>query len=172
MEQRLRLVQGTNTNRYDNRAAERRPVSVPGQIVWKDAKGTTRMASVVTRDVSESGVSVECLQGPAIPLYRIVYFQVDKSARCRTDLPPALRASNVLSAVFRVGDYSQRTGSADRVRAASAGRTEAAAAGRGADAGNAVRVAETVPTTASWFLPARDARRRRTPTAGIRRRRA
>ena len=26
------------------------------------------------------------------------------------DLPPALRGSNVLSAIFRVGDYSQRTG--------------------------------------------------------------
>jgi hypothetical protein len=68
------------------------------------------MASVVTRNVSETGVSVECLEGPAIPLYRIVYFQVDRSARSRTDLPPALRGSNVLSAIFRVGDYSQRTG--------------------------------------------------------------
>ena len=46
MEKRLRLVQGTNIDRYENRAAERRQVSVPGQIVWKDAKGTTRMASV------------------------------------------------------------------------------------------------------------------------------
>jgi hypothetical protein len=110
MEQRLRLVQGTNVNRYENRAAERRQVAVPGQIVWKDAKGTTRMASVVTRDVSEFGVSVECLNGPAIPLFRMVYFQVEKSARHRTDLPAALRGSNVLSAVFRVGECSQRTG--------------------------------------------------------------
>ena len=111
MEKRLRLVQGTNIDRYENRAAERRQVSVPGQIVWKDAKGTTRMASVLTRDVSESGVSVECLQGPAIPLYRIVYFQVDKSVRSRADLPVALRGANVLSAVFRVGECSQATGS-------------------------------------------------------------
>jgi len=111
MEQRLRLVQGTNPIRHDNRIAERRQVSVPGQIVWKDAKGTTRMASVVTKDVSEFGVRVECLQGPAIPLYRIVYFQVDKSARGRSDLPAALRGTNVLSAVFRVGDCSPRTGS-------------------------------------------------------------
>ena len=63
MEKRLRLVQGTNIDRFENRLTERRPVSVPGQIVWKDGKGTTRMASVVTRDVSELGVSVECLQG-------------------------------------------------------------------------------------------------------------
>jgi hypothetical protein len=110
MEQRLRLVQGTNITRYENRVAERRQLAVPGQIVWRDAKGTTRMASVVTRDVSESGVSVECLQGPAIPLYRIVYFQVDKAVRNRMDLPAALRGSNVLSAIFRVGECSQRTG--------------------------------------------------------------
>jgi hypothetical protein len=111
MEQRLRLVQGTNPNRIEKRAAERRPLAVPGQIVWKDARGTTRMASVVTRDVSDSGVSVECLQGPAIPLYRIVYFQVDSSVRQRTDLPLTLRKSTVLSAIFRVGNCSQRTGS-------------------------------------------------------------
>ncbi len=110
MEQRLRLVQGATTAPVEKRATERRQLAVPGQIVWKDARGATRMASVVTRDVSEYGVSVECLQGPAIPLYRIVYFQVDRSARNRMDLPPALRKSNVLSAVFRVGTCSERTG--------------------------------------------------------------
>jgi hypothetical protein len=108
--ERLRLVQGTHINRHENRIAERRQVSVPGQIVWKDAKGTTRMASVVTKDVSEFGVNVECLQGPAIPLYRMVYFQIDKSARGRADLPAALRGTNVLSAVFRIGEVSPRTG--------------------------------------------------------------
>jgi hypothetical protein len=110
MEQKLRLVQGGNVERVEKRAAERRELAVPGQIVWKDARGTTRMASVVTRDVSDTGVSVECVQGPAIPLFRIVYFQVDRSARNRTDLPAALRKSNVLSAVFRVGSCSQKTG--------------------------------------------------------------
>ena len=114
MEQKLRLVQTTNTTAAasaEKRRAPRRQLAVPGQIVWKDARGTTRMASVVTRDVSETGVSVECLQGPAIPLYRMVYFQVDRAARTRKELPSALRGSNVLSAVFRVGDTSQRTGS-------------------------------------------------------------
>jgi hypothetical protein len=110
MEQKLRLIQGGSSQRVDNRSAERRKVAVPGQIVWKDARGTTRMASVVTRDVSDVGVSVECLQGPAIPLYRMVYFQVDSSARHRPDLPATLRKANVLSAIFRVGAASQRTG--------------------------------------------------------------
>ena len=109
MEQRLRLVQGSHPSR-EKRTSDRRPVSVPGQIVWKDARGTTRLASVITRDVSEHGVAVDCVNGAAIPLYRLVYFQVDRDARSRPDLPVALRKPNVLSAVFRVGPYSEVTG--------------------------------------------------------------
>jgi hypothetical protein len=109
MDQRLRLVQGAHA-RTDKRAAERRPLNVPGQIVWKDARGTTRLASVVTRDVSEHGVRVDCLGGTPIPLYRLVYFQVERDWRSRDDLPEPLRKANVLSAVFRVGPCSQATG--------------------------------------------------------------
>ena len=109
MEQRLRLVQGGQP-RLDKRSSERRRLSVPGQIVWKDARGTTRMASVVTRDVSDHGVSVECLGGTPIPLFRLVYFQIDRDARNRPDLPAALRKSSVLSAIFRVGPCQQTTG--------------------------------------------------------------
>jgi hypothetical protein len=109
MEQRLRLVQG-GYSRSEKRAAERRRIAVPGQIVWKDARGTTRIASVVTRDVSEHGVSVECLSGTPIPQYRLVYFQVDREARQIPDLPAALRKTSVLSAVFRVGACQQATG--------------------------------------------------------------
>jgi hypothetical protein len=111
MEQRLRLVQGGQQPRGDKRTSERRRLEVPGQIVWKDAGGTTRFASVVTRDVSEHGVAVQCLNGTAIPRYRLVYFQIDREARNRPDLPAALRKPNVLSAIFRVGPYSEQTGS-------------------------------------------------------------
>ena len=108
MEQRLRLVQGGG--RYEKRVEDRHPVAVPGQILGKDARGATRMAAVVTRDVSPHGVSVDCLGGMPIPLYRLVYFQVDKAARNRTDLPAPLRRSSVLSAIFRVGPVSEATG--------------------------------------------------------------
>ncbi len=108
MEQRLRLVQGGS--RYEKRMDDRYPVQVPGEILWKDAKGNTRVASVVTRDVSAHGVSVSCLGGAAIPLYRLVYFQVDRAARSRADLPAPLRKNSVLSAVFRVGAVSDATG--------------------------------------------------------------
>ena len=110
MEQRLRLVQGSHQSRSEKRTSDRRSLAVPGQIVWKDARGNTKLTSVVTRDVSEHGVSVECLNGAAIPLYRLVYFQVDREARHRPDLPEALRKANVLSAVFRVGADNQATG--------------------------------------------------------------
>jgi hypothetical protein len=104
MEQRLRLVQGGgNHTRSEKRAAERRALAVPGQIVWKDARGNTKFTTVITRDVSEYGVSVECLNGAAIPLYRLVYFQLDRDVRQRADVPAALKKPNVLSAIFRVG---------------------------------------------------------------------
>ena len=109
MEQRLRLVQGGHS-RTEKRASERRRLEVPGQIVWKDARGTTRIASVMTRDVSEHGVSVECLSGTPIPQYRLVYFQIDRDVRHRSELPAALRKTSVLSAVFRVGACKQSTG--------------------------------------------------------------
>ena len=108
MEQRLRLVQGGS--RYEKRIEDRLRITVPGQILWKDARGNTRMAAVTTRDVSTHGVSVECQGGTPIPLYRLVYFQVDREARHRADLPASLRKSTVLSAIFRVGPYSDQTG--------------------------------------------------------------
>jgi hypothetical protein len=110
MEQRLRLVQGGNQPRSEKRTSERRSLAVPGQIVWKDARGNTRLTEVVTRDVSEHGVSVECLNGSPIPLYRLVYFQVAREARQSADLPAALKKPNVLSAIFRVGGDSRKTG--------------------------------------------------------------
>jgi hypothetical protein len=110
MEQRLRLVQGGHQPRSEKRTSERRPLAVAGQIVWKDARGNTRLTEVVTRDVSEHGVAVECLNGQPIPLYRLVYFQVAREARNNEDLPPALRKANVLSAIFRVGTDNRATG--------------------------------------------------------------
>jgi hypothetical protein len=104
---RFRLVQGGAPHQ---RSAERRPIQVPGQIVWKDARGTTRLSRVVTRDVSDTGVAVDCVNGSAIPLYRLVYFQVDRSERHHGWLPDALRRNAVLAAVYRVSACSEQTG--------------------------------------------------------------
>jgi hypothetical protein len=108
MEQRFRLVQGSSTRQA--RMAERRPVQVSGQIVWKDVRGTTRLCRVVTRDVSETGVAVECVNGMPIPLYRLVYLQVDRNDRHHAELPEPLRRNAVLAAVYRVSPCSEETG--------------------------------------------------------------
>ena len=110
MEQRLRLVSGGVAARADKRSVERVAVRVPAQIAWKDAQGRTQMAAVTTADVSEHGVRFECRSSLTLPLYRLVYLQVDRAARSRTDLPEILRKQTVLSAVFRVGPASQQTG--------------------------------------------------------------
>jgi hypothetical protein len=89
---------------------DRRKLAVAGRLTWRDANGTLRFASVVTRDVSDTDAFVEC-QGPAsIPKFRLVHFQVERSAQNRTDLPPALRAGKLLSAIYRVGPCQASTG--------------------------------------------------------------
>lgn len=105
--ERFRLVQGTHGRR---RLAERRPVQVSGQLVWKDARGATRLSRVVTRDVSDTGVAVDCVNGSPIPLYRLVYFQVDRNDRQHSGLPEPLRRNAVLAAVYRVAPSAADTG--------------------------------------------------------------
>jgi hypothetical protein len=86
----------------NRRSAERRLVTLPARLTWKDQRGTTRFASVVTRDVSDLGVYVECYSTVSIPLYRLVQFQLEREARTTQPLPLPLRQGRVLSAVYRV----------------------------------------------------------------------
>lgn len=88
----------------DKRTSERRPVQVAARLMWKDQRGTTRFASVLTRDVSELGVYVECQSAVSIPLYRLVQFQIERDIRDASNqpLPMALRQGRILSAVYRV----------------------------------------------------------------------
>ena len=93
-----------------DRIGSRRRVAIPGRLTWRDASGMLRFASVVTRDVSDSDAFVECQMPASIPLYRLVHFQVERSAQDRTDLPPVLRRGKLLSAIYRVGPYMSATG--------------------------------------------------------------
>ena len=93
-----------------DRIGSRRRVAIPGRLTWRDASGTLRFASVVTRDISESDAFVECQMPASIPLYRLVHFQVERSAQDHTDLPAVLRRGKLLSAVYRVGPYASSTG--------------------------------------------------------------
>ena len=93
-----------------HRIGNRKKVAVPGRLTWRDASGTLRFVSVVTRDVSDVDVFVECQVPASIPLYRLVHFQIERPARDCHDLPAALQQGKVLSAVYRVGAYKSATG--------------------------------------------------------------
>jgi len=93
----------------DKRVAERRTVALAARLTWKDQRGTTRFASVVTRDVSEYGVFVECRSAVSIPLYRLVQFQLERDVRESDTLPDSFRQGRMLSAVYRVSP-AQRSG--------------------------------------------------------------
>lgn len=90
----------------NKRSTERRPVAVAARLTWKDARGTTRFASVVARNVSEFGVYVECPSPVSIPLYRLVQLQIERGGSEPGGLPSVLRQGRVLSAVYRVSPPS------------------------------------------------------------------
>ena len=105
MEQAVKHIsKDTNVERRvsNTRSAERRAVALPARLTWKDHRGATRFASVVTRNVSEFGVFVECQTAVSIPLYRLVQFQLERDVRDADRLPASLRSGRVLSAVYRV----------------------------------------------------------------------
>lgn len=97
------------SNGRRTRIGQRRQIRVPGRLTWRDASGTLRFVSVVTRDVSDVDAFVECQMPASIPLYRLVHFQVERGGHT-AELPPALRQGKVLSAVYRVGPYRSATG--------------------------------------------------------------
>jgi hypothetical protein len=92
------------------RIGDRRRLRVQGRLTWRDAKGALRFVSVMTRDISEVDVFVECQVPTSIPLYRLVHFQVERSGRDYPELPTVLQHGKVLSAVYRVGPYRSSTG--------------------------------------------------------------
>jgi hypothetical protein len=98
------------TTNVPPRRSERRLLALPGRVTWKDARGATRFASVVTRDVSETGIFIEWSESTSIPLYRLVTFQLERDARNADGLPMALRVGKVLSVVYRAGAFQKATG--------------------------------------------------------------
>jgi hypothetical protein len=86
----------------NKRSTERRAVKLPARLTWKDQRGATRFATVVTHDVSEFGVYVECASPVSIPLFRLVQLQLEPDLRQAAVLPAALQQGRVLSAVYRV----------------------------------------------------------------------
>ena len=93
--------------RSDNqRHAERRAVALPARLTWKDQRGATRFAMVLTRDISDFGVYVECKSPVSIPLFRLVQFQLEREVRESDRLLGPLQQGRVLGAVYRVSPPS------------------------------------------------------------------
>ena len=97
----------TTRSTEQKRTAERRAIAVPARLTWKDQRGTTRFASVMTRNMSEFGVYVECQSPVSIPLYRLVQLQLERDVRDAQGLPSSLRQGRALSAVYRVSPPTQ-----------------------------------------------------------------
>jgi hypothetical protein len=98
--------------RPNTRSTERRDIAAAGRLTWKDERGATRFVSVVTRNVSDAGVFVECRTPVSIPLYRLVQFQLERagSGHEATQVPSSLRHGRVLSAVYRVSPATRAGG--------------------------------------------------------------
>jgi hypothetical protein len=103
-------IRQTRSTTSHARIGNRRRVSVAGRLTWRDASGTLRFVSVVTRDVSDVDVFVECQMPASIPLYRLVHFQIERPGRDASELPVSLQQGKVLSAVYRVGAYRSSSG--------------------------------------------------------------
>ncbi len=93
-------------NTPEQRSVERKDLNLPARLTWKDQRGATRFASVVTRNVSEYGVYVECQSAVSIPMFRLVQFQLERAVREDEGIPASLRTGRVLSAVYRVSPGS------------------------------------------------------------------
>jgi hypothetical protein len=104
------VAESRNHGNPVKRSQDRVAIAVPARITWKDASGAVRFASVMTRDISDAGVFVECDAGAAIPLFRLVHLQVERSFGGNQQLPMKLREGRVLSAVWRVAPCRRSTG--------------------------------------------------------------
>jgi hypothetical protein len=96
------IDKSTRPTTADQRNARRRELTVPARLTWKDQRGVQRFASVLTRNVSEFGVYVECQSAVSIPMFRLVQLQLERTVREDDNLPVTLRTGRVLSAVYRV----------------------------------------------------------------------
>ena len=102
MNKHIWIDKSTRPTTPDQRHGHRRELAVPARLTWKDQRGVQRFASVVTRNVSELGVYVECQSAVSIPMFRLVQLQLERTVREDDNLPAALRTGRVLSAVYRV----------------------------------------------------------------------
>ena len=97
--QRLVSLPGMSTP-LQARSGDRRRAAFQARLTWRDASGAMRFASVVTRNVSDTDVFVECQMPTSIPLYRLVHLQLERGQHDSPDVPVALRAPATILAIW------------------------------------------------------------------------
>jgi hypothetical protein len=96
----------------ERRANARKVLQLDARITWTDRGGQHQSATVITRNISTSGIYVESETPLSIPLFRLVECRIEGSA------PSAPRQERaVLAAVYRVSRMESATGLALRVLA-------------------------------------------------------
>ena len=98
----------------EQRCEQRVVMALAGRLTWRGTDGSRRTARIRTRDLSQTGVFVECVSGCGpIPLYRLVDLRLDETARARDDVPALFRRPRVTAAVYRIGPARPSTGLPD-----------------------------------------------------------
>ena len=89
-------------------------MTLTGRLTWSDSDGSRRTARIRTRDLSRTGVFVECVTGCGpIPRYRLVDLRLDEAARSLPNVPAPFRRPRVTAAVYRIGSPRRTTGLPD-----------------------------------------------------------
>lgn len=86
----------------NRRTTQRTPVMLPARLTWKDRRGSDRFASVIVRDISDTGVFVELASPVSINVFRLAQVQIEREVRESEGVPPALRQGRLMAAVYRV----------------------------------------------------------------------
>ncbi len=100
----------TNQPSPFSRSTTRAGLTAAARLTWKDANGAVRFTSVRARDITDAGAVVDCDQSVALPLYRLVHLQMEKSVRDNPALPAELRTGRVLAAVWQASACQPETG--------------------------------------------------------------
>jgi hypothetical protein len=92
----------TTRKTSNRRATARTPVALPARLTWKDQRGSDRFASVIVRDLSDTGVFVELPSPIAINVFRLAHVQIERQLRESEGVPAVFRQSRLMAAVYRV----------------------------------------------------------------------
>ena len=75
---------------------------LPARLTWKDQRGSDRFASVIIRDISETGAFVELASPVSINVFRLAQVQIEREVRESEGVPQVFRQGRLMAAVYRL----------------------------------------------------------------------